>query len=54
MFGKQGSSWATYPVELTALYGTSGDYFGYYSLATSGKSYVYVGSDDGNLYIFKK
>jgi hypothetical protein len=54
VFGKQGSSWATYPTELTALDGTPGDYFGYYSLATSGRSYVYVGSDDGNLYIFKR
>jgi hypothetical protein len=58
VFGKQGSSWATYPTELTALDGTSADYLGYYALATSGSSYVYVGgngpTDSGDLYIFKK
>ena len=58
VFGKQGSTWATYPTELTALDGVPDAYFGYYALATSGKSYVYVGgngpSDNGDLYIFKK
>ncbi|MGB7051272.1 MAG: hypothetical protein WBG41_06870 [Acidimicrobiales bacterium] len=58
VFVKQGSSWATYPTELTALDGAAGDYFGYYALATSGSRYVYTGGDGagdmGYLYIFKK
>jgi hypothetical protein len=53
VFVKQGSGWATYPTELTALDGTAGDYFGYNSLAASGPLYVFVGSI-GHLYIFKK
>lgn len=58
VFSKQGSVWATYPTELTALDGAPGDYFGNHSLATSGRSYVYVGGtgpgDVGELYIFKR
>jgi hypothetical protein len=53
VFVKQGSIWATYPTELTALDGTAGGLFGYSALATSGGSYVYVGGN-GHLYIFKK
>jgi FG-GAP repeat len=54
VFVKQGSGWATYPTELTALDGAAGEYFGYNVLTTSGPLYVYVGGGPGHLYIFKK
>ncbi len=54
VFVKQGSGWATYPTELTALDGAAGEGFGYNVLTTSGSLYVFVGGGPGHLYIFKK
>jgi hypothetical protein len=63
VFSKHKSSWATYPVELTALDGAPYAYFGYW-LTTIGTKYVVVGAPyafpppnyvygSGSLYIFK-
>jgi hypothetical protein len=57
VFTKSGSTWATYPTELTALDSAAGNYLGYGEFATIGKTYVVVGApgtSDGNLYFFNK
>jgi hypothetical protein len=53
VFAKEGSTWATYPTELTAPDGGDNDYFGYGGLTSTGHTYVLVGGI-GGLYIFKK
>ena len=61
VFPKQGASWATYPVELTALDGAPDSYFGT-ALTTIGRKYVVVGAPasnadsmySGNVYIYEK
>ncbi len=54
VFAGHRSGWPTYPTELTALNGSSGEGLGYEGLATVGSNYAVVGDPGVGVYFFKK